>query len=101
MSFVVADDTVTFLYSTKDREGDPLDVNNTVRLTRTVPHYGGERTWFMCGCGRRVSALFIRRQHVACRHCLKLSYPSQNDSCPINRQWRKIHKLEARLGGDA
>lgn len=100
IGFDLTEDTIIIRYTTKDREGKPLDVVKPVSLARTDCHFGGERTWFLCDCGRRVTALYIHRQHVACRHCLNLTYPSQNDSCPVNRQWRKIRKLEAKLPDD-
>ena len=93
---VVTEHTVVFRYSTKDQDGNALDVNNPIQLTSTPCNYGGRRTWFVCGCGIRVARLFIRRQHVACRHCFNLAYPTQNgDKC--DRAWARINKLEARL----
>lgn len=99
IAFVVAEDTVTFRYSTKDPEGNSLDVKKPIRLTWTICNYGGQRTWFVCGCGRRISRLFIHRQHVACRHCFNLAYPTQNGD-EIDRAWARIYILEARLKDD-
>lgn len=99
IGFVVSEDAVTFQYTNTECGGEQTKVDQKITLTKTIPHYGGERNWFLCGCGRRVTTVYIGK-HVACRHCFRLSYQSRNESCPINRQWRKIRKLEARLGGD-
>jgi hypothetical protein len=56
-----------------------------VRLTRTRPHFGGLRWWFVCplskngvACGRRVSKLFLppHGRYFGCRHCHELTYTS-------------------------
>jgi len=96
VALVVTDDTITFRYSTKDHCENPLDISKPIRLAWTPCNYGGRRTWFVCGCGRRVARLFIYRQHVACRHCFNLAYPTQNgDEC--DRAWARIYKLEGKL----
>lgn len=99
ISFVVAEDWVTFQYSTKDSYGNSIGVDKAVRFTLTNCNYGGRRKWFLCGCGRRVARLFIYGQHVACRHCFNLVYPTQNGD-EIDRAWSRIHRLEARLKDD-
>lgn len=43
--------------------------------------------------------MFIRGQTIACRHCFNAVYPSQREA-PIDRAWRKIDKLEAKLKND-
>lgn len=99
ISFVVAEDRVTFQYSTKDSDGNAIDVDKAIRLTTTDCNYGGRRKWFLCGCGRRIARLFIYGQRVACRHCFNLAYPTQNGD-EIDRAWAKISTLEARLKDD-
>lgn len=99
VSFVVAEDRVTFQYSTKDHDGNAICVDKAIRITTTDCNYGGRRKWFLCGCGRRVARLFIRRQHVACRDCFNLAYPTQNGD-GIDKAWARISTLEARLKDD-
>ena len=60
---------------------------------------GGRRPWFLCpqaGCGRRV-ALLYEHGGYACRHCLRLAYPSQKEPAP-DRALRKAMRIGQRLG---
>jgi len=99
VSFLVAEDRVTFQYSTKDSDGNSTGVDKAIRITTTDSNYGGKRKWFLCGCGKRVGRIFFYGQHVACRHCFNLAYPTQNGD-EIDRAWARIHRLEARLKDD-
>lgn len=99
VSFTVTESSITFNYSTKTQDDKPLDVSKTVPLTVTSCYFGGHRKWFLCGCGRKVARIFIRRQHIACRRCFNAVYPSQNEDV-IMRQWGRINKLEAKLKDD-
>ncbi len=40
----------------------------------------GERSWFVCKCGNRVSKLYLPpgKTEFKCRHCYRLSYEVQN-----------------------
>ncbi len=54
-----------------------------IRLTRSTPHYGGERWWFCCPfTGRRVRALYLPpgAREWGSRHAYKLTYQSQRES---------------------
>jgi hypothetical protein len=41
--FTVTSTSITFMYSIKDGEGKPLDVNKTIPLTWTPCYFGGHR----------------------------------------------------------
>ncbi|MDD2337204.1 MAG: hypothetical protein PHD01_11570, partial [Geobacteraceae bacterium] len=72
----------------------------TVHLTHTSCAYGGSRIWFICPyCSRRVAVVILDAGHVACRHCLNLTYASCNEDL-IDRSWRKRDKYKARMGGN-
>jgi hypothetical protein len=67
----------------------------------TPCNYGGKRAWFICprGCGHRVAILYYG-DSLACRHCCRLAYESQQDSA----KYRALHRAQAirvRLGGSA
>lgn len=94
--YEVSELRITFLYRYLKREGVWHDVEKSFFLTFTDCNYGGNRPWFVCDCGRRVGRLFLRRQHIACRHCWNLAYECQREQ-PIGRQIRKIHRLERQL----
>lgn len=51
----------------------------TVEFTRTLCHFGGERTWFVCPvCEGRCAIVYLwPTQDVACRSCWQLSYSTQ------------------------
>jgi hypothetical protein len=89
--------TMTLRYSTSERgSGERVDMNYSVTLTTTTPHYGGIRWWFICpakGCGKRVGKLY-GGSIFACRTCHNLSYPSQNQSPPFRLldQAQNIHR---------
>ena len=76
----------------------PRDGSQTIRITRTQCHYGGERPWFACPvCQRRAGLLYLRAGRFACRHCQRVAYASQ--SCDaLDRMWRKQATIEAKLG---
>jgi hypothetical protein len=91
------DDHITFHYSTKGQDGSPVDVNKSIPLTWTPCNFGGNRPWFVCDCGMRVGRLFFHRQHIVCRNCFNLVYPSQLQD-ELGRLRSKIEKIEAKLG---
>lgn len=71
-----------------------------ISLTTTPCHYGGDRFWFLCTCGRRVGTLYLWRESFACRHCHNLTYSTRNES----RKYRRfvssvdIDKQEEKVG---
>lgn len=52
-----------------------------IRLTTTRPHWGGERFWFRCECGRRAGHLYlpIGETVFRCRPCYELTYQSAQE----------------------
>jgi hypothetical protein len=72
----------------------------SIYLSWTSCYYGGRRAWFLCpstNCGRRVAILYGGRG-LACRHCRKLSYPTQRIA-PESRALARAQCLKVRLGG--
>lgn len=71
-----------------------------VPLIRTPCHFGGDRTWLQCPCGRRTAALFDAGETFACRQCLGLTYSIQQEAS----RWRPLRGAQAirrKLGGGA
>lgn len=78
--------------------GELCETAQVVRLTWTVPHYGGRRPWFRCpACAGRVAKLYAG-ERLACRNCAGLVYPSQNEDL-YQRRIRRARKIRRRLGG--
>jgi len=63
--------------------GGTLRMGNgqSVRLTTTRPHWGGERFWFRCDCGRRSGRLYLPTGETVfrCRPCYELTYRSAQE----------------------
>ena len=63
-------------------DGSLQTVNGqTLRLTTTRPHWGGERFWFRCECGRRSGRLYLPAGEAVfrCRPCYELTYRSAQE----------------------
>ena len=57
--------------------GLPMSCSVTAEPSR--PFFGGQRWWWRCACGARVSALFLPAvcaTELRCRHCHNLAYRS-------------------------
>lgn len=87
------------------KEQDALD--SPVRLTTTLPRFGGQRWWFVCPlvvtgrpCDRRVGKLYLPPggRYFGCRHCYRLTYRSCQDS---RKPDSLLRDLAARMGTDA
>lgn len=92
------DTVVWFTYSIRHEEGDE-EQEHRVPLSYTPGQFGGERVWFLCPnmqCGKRVTKLYIA-DSLGCRHCLRLSHQSKNES-HMDRMARRADKLRVRLG---
>lgn len=52
--------------------------SQTIPLSTTRPHLGGNRFWFVCGCGRRSGKLYLPSGETVfrCRRCYDLTYES-------------------------
>lgn len=75
-------------------------VHQRVPLVRTPCHFGGDRLWFQCSCGRRTTGLFDAETAFACRVCLGLTYSIQQEA-PRWRPLRGAQAIRRRLGGSA
>lgn len=98
---VVANISMTVIYRWRRNSSEQWQSKEQpIRLAHTTCAFGGSRQWFICPyCCRRVVVLVVDGAHVACRHCLKLTYASCNEDM-IDRSWRKRDKIKSRLGGD-
>ncbi len=75
----------------------------TVRLAVTRPHFGGERFWFICECGRQVGRLYLPPEEAIfrCRQCYELTYRSaqeHNTRAERDRGW--VDYLQGLLWGE-
>ena len=98
---VVAGESMTVIFSwRRDSSEEWQPMEKIVRLAQTACAFGGSRSWFVCPyCSRRVALVILDAGHVACRHCLNLTYASCNEDA-IDRSWRKRDKYKAKMGGD-
>lgn len=88
---------LSYRYGADSDEGRFL--NYTIELEWSACPYGGSRPWFLCpasGCRRRVAILYGSDIFV-CRHCLRLSYPSQREA-KDKRALRRAESIRERLG---
>ena len=83
----------------RDWMGAWHSMSTTIRLVAVPCNFGGERHWFLCPhCRGRAAVLYENsNSHFVCRRCSNLAYASQNES-DIDRQYRKVRGLRARLG---
>jgi len=98
---IVAGESMTVICNWRmDSSAEWQPMEKTVHFTSTACTYGGSRLWFVCPyCGRRVAVVILDAGHVACRHCLNLTYASCNDDS-ISQIWRKRDKYLAKMGGN-
>lgn len=98
ISFSVQCDRVWLTYRHQERGGEWQSMSYPVIVDRTPCHLGGQRVWWRCparNCGRRVAVLYAG-EVFACRHCYKLAYPSQRETCD-DRSSRRANTLRRRL----
>lgn len=98
---IVAGESMAVIYRWRRSSSEEWQpVEKVVRLAHTACALGGSRPWFVCPyCSRRVAIVVVDGAHVACRHCLNLTYTSCNEDM-IDRSWRRRDKIKVRLGGD-
>lgn len=84
-------------------KGDASEnVKQTIRLTHTVPNYGGRRWWMICPYRNiRVGKLYLPPggDRFASRKAWRLGYQSQRDA-PRDRPFERLFKLQKKLGGE-
>lgn len=66
------------LIRANDAKGAAMNDGQTIPIVTTRPHFGGERFWFKCECGRRVAKLYLPlfQKEFCCRWCYNLTYRS-------------------------
>jgi hypothetical protein len=71
----------------------------TLRLTTTRPHWGGERFWFRCECGRRSGRLYLPTGETVfrCRPCYELTYRSAQEHNTRAERQRQLIEWGRRL----
>jgi len=85
------------IHYTFTESGKKIDYK--IRLSRTNPHYGGGRWWFICpSVGRRVAKLYLPSggDIFASRYAYRLAYESQSESFlgrAIRRKWKFLDKI--------
>jgi hypothetical protein len=101
----VQDAGVTLCYGYRRGEAPWQNIEQSVSLTWTPCHYGGQRAWFRCPgvmsgriCDRQVAILYAAGRHFLCRQCYHLTYASQREDRGY-RAIRRAHKIQERLGG--
>jgi hypothetical protein len=92
-------------YRVRASDEEWQDVSETIWIVRVPGRYGGERPYFICPgvvngivCCRRVVKLYGGGRYFLCRHCYRLTYPSQREG-EWDRLIRRANKIRARLGG--
>ncbi len=101
ISYVLTNEDLRLIYTVTDRQTDEkTDVNETISLQTTNPHFGGKRYWMMCPrCQRRVKTLHKPPGAIyfRCRICYDLTY----QSCRESHKYDRLYALVARnLGAD-
>jgi hypothetical protein len=77
------------------------DPPQVLALEWTPCHYGGMRPLLRCPrCTRRCVVLYVVRDRLYCRYCLRLPYRSQSRSTE-NRQYDKLRALRRRVNAPA
>ena len=85
---------------TNTRQGEREQMRQTVRLTHTLPNYGGKRWWMLCPVnGQRVGKLYLPPggDIFASRKAWRLGYQSQRDA-PRDRVFERLFRLQKKLG---
>jgi hypothetical protein len=73
--------------------------NQILRITHLPWHFGGNRSYFLCDCGRRVGKLYgLPRYPWRCRKCYGLTYATKQ-LAPRQRLILRAQKIREQLGG--
>jgi len=67
----------------------------SIKLTTTIPHFGGVRYWYVCPqCRRRVRKLYTTDADrvYACRHCWGLAYECQHRKSARQKFFRLLRQ---------
>lgn len=83
-----------------EREADDKLLTAQINLAKHLCFFGGFRYFAHCpACQQRVTTLHLYKTIFACRRCLKMVYPSQNETLTY-RLYKKEKKLKAQLNND-
>lgn len=92
---------VILMFRQRAQGEDWQEVEDSIGLTHTPCHFGGQRVWFLCPvCQQRAAVLRCQQSHFVCRRCARVPYQSQSQTQTdraIDRAW----KIRRRLGGDS
>lgn len=88
-------------YAVTDRDsGEARNYTQRIRLSYTVPRYGGKRWWMHCPVtGQRVGKLYMppNAETFACRTVWRLGYKSQRVT-PRDAVFERLYRLQKKLG---
>ncbi|MEY4238955.1 MAG: hypothetical protein RL339_1556 [Pseudomonadota bacterium] len=76
------------------------EVNQTIRLVHSTPHFGGRRWWMVCPFRHnRVAKLYMPNggDRFASRAAWRLGYQSQRVACR-DRPFEKLFRLQKKMG---
>ena len=93
---------IELIHSTRDKREPDRTVRDLIRLTWTVPTYGGRRWWFLCPrTNQMTSKLYLPKGgwHFWSRDAYGLGYACQRKS-RFDRLQRRAAKLNQQLGGN-
>ena len=98
--------SIVLVYSVSIGRGPQETIRETVELSFSQCHYGGQRPYFRCPgivnglpCNQRVGKLFAGGRYFLCRHCYDIAYSSQSEA-RYDRMLRKANKRRKALGGE-
>lgn len=64
------------LFYSIGREGQRENIDESFNLVFTDQHFGGQRRWILCKCGKRCRVLYGGKR-FRCRQCYRLTFASQ------------------------
>ena len=63
--------------------GCTFPLEDRLTLISTIPHFGGQRWWWQCRCGKVTAKLYLPSAtglYFRCRTCCDVTYREQSDS---------------------
>lgn len=98
IAYMVQDEALLLAYGLTDGKSRKA-IRENVRIINFAQPFGGTRRYFECPyCYGRCLILYLE-ERFRCRECCNLAYASQNEGT-VDRRYRKLRKLRARLGGN-
>lgn len=98
ISWALNADALVLRFSRQLDDGTWRQFEDRLPIVTTHPHFGGERQWLRCPCGRRCRVVYVQRAGARCRRCYRLSYQSQREDSRT-RGLRMAERIVRRLGG--